>query len=62
MTERKRLKKYLSKLNQYKKRLPALIDCSRVYGDNFYTDADLVDVERNILRTQEKINKIDGLK
>ena len=60
MTERKRLKKHLSKLNYYKKNLPRLIDCSKVYGDNFYTEDDLVMVEKDILRTQEKINKIDG--
>ena len=41
MTERKRLKNELRKLQYYKKSLPRLIDCSEAYGDFYYTEEDL---------------------
>ena len=37
MTERKQLKKKLSKLKHFKANLPMLIDCSNVYGDDYYS-------------------------
>ena len=49
MTERKQLKNKLSKLKHYKLNLPRLIDCSNVYGDNFYTNEDLKDVVKQIV-------------
>lgn len=42
MNERKKLKKKLAELKHLKNQLPIFIDCSEVYGDNTYTEKDLV--------------------
>ena len=59
MTERKQLKNKLSKLKHYKSNLPRLIDCSNVYGDNFYTNEDLKDVDKQIVELEKQIKEID---
>lgn len=55
MTERKKLKKELSKLMHYKRSLPRLIDCSMVYGDNFFNEQDMVDTEKRIAEIEKQI-------
>lgn len=45
---KKTLKKRLSKLKHFKANLPRLIDCSEIYGDNYYSKDDLLDVEKQI--------------
>lgn len=59
MTERKKLKKQLSKLKAFKSHLPILIDCSNVYGDNYYTKDDFEDVNNQIKDIEDKISAID---
>ena len=61
MTERKQLKKKFAKLKQYKANLPRLIDCSNVYGDDYYTNDDLSDVDKQIKEVERQIAEIDGL-
>jgi hypothetical protein len=55
MTERKQLKKRLAKLKRYKANLPRLIDCSNVYGDGYYTERDLEEVEKQIAEQSKLI-------
>lgn len=59
MTERRKLKSELSKLKHLKSSLPRLIDCSNVYGDGYFTSADIDDCERKILEIEAKIKQID---
>lgn len=59
MTERKMLKKKLSKLKHFKSNLPRLIDCSDVYGDGFYSKVDLIDVDKQIEGVERQIADID---
>ena len=59
MTERKRLKNELRKLQYYKKSLPRLIDCSEVYGDFYYDEKDLKIVDKEIELLTLKIKEID---
>jgi hypothetical protein len=61
MTERKQLKKKLAKLKHYKANLPRLIDCSNVYGDDYYTKDDLSDVDKQIEEVERQIAEIDRL-
>ncbi len=61
MTERKQLKKKLAKLKHYKANLPRLIDCSNVYGDDYYTENDLSDVDKQIEEVERQIAEIDRL-
>ena len=61
MTERKQLKKKLAKLKHYKANLPRLIDCSNVYGDDYYSREDLSDVDKQIKELEKQIAKIDRL-
>jgi hypothetical protein len=61
MTERKQLKKKLAKLKHYKANLPRLIDCSNVYGDDFYSKDDLSDVDKQIEEVEKQIAEIDRL-
>lgn len=61
MTERKQLKKKLAKLKHYKANLPRLIDCSNVYGDDYYSENDLSDVNKQIEEVENKIAEIDEL-
>ena len=61
MTERKQLKKKLAKLKHYKANLPRLIDCSNVYGDDYYSKDDLSDVDKQIEEVEKQIAEIDGL-
>lgn len=59
MTERRALKKKLSKLKSYARSLPRLIDCSNVYGDGYYIGADIAEVEWEIKETERRIAEID---
>ena len=61
MTERKQLKKKLAKLKHYKSNLPRLIDCSNVYGDDYYSKDDLSDVDKQIEEVEKQIAEIDIL-
>lgn len=61
MTERKQLKKKLAKLKHYKANLPRLIDCSNVYGDDYYSKDDLSDVDKQIEKVEKQIAEIDRL-
>jgi hypothetical protein len=61
MTERKQLKKKLSKLKHYKANLPRLLDCSNVYGDDYYTKDDLSDADKQIEEVERQIAEIDRL-
>ena len=60
MNERKQLKKKLAKLKHFKANLPSLIDCSNVYGDDYYTQNDLSDVNKQIKEVETRIAKIDA--
>jgi len=59
MTERKKLKKELSRLKAKKKILPMLIDCSQVYGDNYFNKNYELILDSEIASLIEKIKKID---
>jgi hypothetical protein len=59
MTERRQLKNKLSKLKHYKANLPRLIDCSNVYGDDYYSKDDLSDVDKQIEEVERQITEID---
>jgi hypothetical protein len=59
MTERKQLKKQLSKLKAYKRNLPRLIDCSTVYGDEVFTQKDYALLDERIKEIENKIAAID---
>lgn len=59
MTLRKELKKRLSKLNQYQRSLPRLIDCSQVYGDGYYAEGDSDKVDKEISEIEAAIRGID---
>lgn len=61
MTERKQLKKKLAKLKHYKANLPRLIDCSSVYGDDYYSKDDFSDVDKQIEEVEKQIAEIDSL-
>lgn len=61
MTERKQLKKKLAKLKHYKANLPRLIDCSNVYGDDYYSKDDLSDVDKQIEEVEKQIAEIDRM-
>ena len=61
MTELKQLKKKLAKLKHYKSNLPRLIDCSSVYGDEYYTKEDLLDAEKQIEELEKQIAEIDSI-
>lgn len=61
MTERRKLKKELSKLKSFKNSLPRLMDCSEVYGDNYFNEDILKRVEDEIKIIEEKIARIDSL-
>lgn len=49
------IKKKLAKLKHYKANLPRLIDCSNVYGDDYYSKDDLSDVDKQIEEVENKI-------
>lgn len=59
MTERRRLKRELSKLKSFKKALPRYIDCSQVYGDNYFTPEIIEGVDKEISIIEAKIKAID---
>lgn len=61
MTERRKLKKELSKLKSYRKCLPRLIDCSNVYGDDYFNNEQYVMVDKDIKKIEDKIIEIDKL-
>ena len=61
MTERKQLKKKLAKLKHYKANLLRLIDCSNVYGDDYYSKDDLSDVDKQIEEVEKQISEIDSM-
>lgn len=58
MTKCKQLKKKLSLLKHYKANLPRLIDCSNVYGDNYYSKNDLSDIDKRIEKIEKQIAEI----
>ncbi len=58
MKKAKQLKKKLAKLKHYKANLPRLIDCSNVYGDDYYTQDDLSDVDNQIKEVERQIAEI----
>lgn len=58
MTERRKLKKELSKWRHYKNSLPRLIDCSDVYGDSTFTDKDVAYADFMILTIEEKLKTL----
>lgn len=60
MTERAKLKSKLRKLNHYLKDLPRLIDLSKTHGDDFYTDADILDAKQQIAEVEAQIAAIDA--
>lgn len=62
MTERKKLKKQLSILKYNKRMLPLLIDCSDVYGDNYYNENMNVKLDKQILNLEKRIEEIDKIK
>jgi hypothetical protein len=59
MTERRQLKNKLSKLKHYKSNLPRLINCSNVYGDDYYSKDDLSDVDKQIEEVERQITELD---
>lgn len=61
MTERRQLKIKLAKLKHYKLNLPRLIDCSNVYGDDYYTKDHLSDINKQIQEVEMQISEIDRL-
>lgn len=61
MTERKRLKKELSKWKHHLRNLPRLIDCSEVYGDDYYRKSDIDYVKAVIVEIENKLFEIDKL-
>jgi len=58
MNELKQLKKKLKELKCFKKELPRLIDLSEIYGDDYYNENDLFDIDRQIEEIKEKITEI----
>lgn len=58
MTELKELKKELVKMKRFKSALPRLIDCSEVYGDGYYSQQDLSDIEEEIKEVEAKIESL----
>lgn len=56
MTELRKLKKKLSKLKHYRSKLPSWIDCSEVYGDNYFTKEDIIDADNQIEEVEKQIN------
>ena len=58
MTERKLLKKKLAKLKQFKNSLPILIDCSEVYGDDYYNKLALERTNKEISEIEEKLKTL----
>lgn len=60
MTERKQLKKQLSKLKYYQRSLPRLIDCSNAYGDNYYNESDTDSIDKQIKEVEYRILEIDS--
>lgn len=59
--KKKELKKKLSKLKHYKANLPRLIDASQMYGDNYYTKDDLIDVEKQIKEIESQLSNLNNL-
>lgn len=55
MSERRELKKKLAKWKHYRSNLPRLIDCSQMYGDNTYTQADIKDADKVISGLEKQI-------
>ena len=52
-------KKKLAKLKHYKPNLLRLIDCSNVYGDDYYSKDDLLsDVDKQIEKSKIQIAKL----
>jgi hypothetical protein len=41
--------------------LPRLIDCSSVYGDDYYSKDDFSDVDKQIQEVEKQIAEIDSL-
>ena len=40
MTPKKIIKKQISKLKDMKTKYPMLVDCSRIYGDDYFNDVE----------------------
>lgn len=57
MSERKLLKKKLRRLKQARSQLPILIDCSEVYGDNYFTTKTLDDINKDIEYLEKQLNE-----
>lgn len=55
LSPRRILKKKLAEAKQYKNALPRLIDCSNVYGDGTFTDADYAEADKEIERLEKEI-------
>jgi hypothetical protein len=49
------LKKELHGLKRYKKNLPRLIDCSRVYGDDSFTEANYAYIDKEIEELENRL-------
>ena len=60
MTERKKLKKELSRLKSYRRNLPRLVDCSSVYGDEYYNEDDYKLIDEEIAKVERRIADIDA--
>lgn len=56
---KKYLKKTLARLKRFKNELPSLIECSMLYGDNYYTNYDLARVKKEIAEIEQLIINID---
>lgn len=54
-SQRRILKKELARAVAYKNALPRLIDCSGVYGDDFFTEADYAKAEERIAEIKQQI-------
>lgn len=59
MTVRKKLKKELSLLKYQRRLLPLLIDCSSVYGDEYYLEDDYKLIDAQIAKVEQLIADID---
>lgn len=58
MTERKKLKRKLSKLKYYRKMLPHYIDLGNVYGDGSFDQSDIEKADKEIKELEQLIAKL----